>query len=166
MCNLDTHSEHVDTESLSFAMAGVLPGPASLPEADLLKFVLAGKAVFTVVSPRTEARYTFKVSRKEIDGGKVLYFAKVLTGPDNTSDYTFLGTLFEGRDYRRSSKSTIGASAPSAVAFAWLIKRLVTGQSLQGVRVYHEGRCGRCARALTVPSSIESGFGPECINKI
>jgi hypothetical protein len=28
--------------------------------------------------------------------------------------------------------------------------------------VWHEGRCGRCGRKLTVPESIESGFGPEC----
>jgi hypothetical protein len=27
---------------------------------------------------------------------------------------------------------------------------------------HHEGKCGRCGRLLTVPSSIESGIGPEC----
>ena len=26
----------------------------------------------------------------------------------------------------------------------------------------HEGRCGRCGRALTVPESIDTGFGPHC----
>jgi predicted metal-dependent hydrolase len=31
-----------------------------------------------------------------------------------------------------------------------------------GFNVHHEGKCGRCGRLLTVPSSIESGIGPEC----
>jgi hypothetical protein len=35
-----------------------------------------------------------------------------------------------------------------------------------GVVIWHEGRCGRCGRRLTVPESIESGYGPECIGKI
>ena len=31
---------------------------------------------------------------------------------------------------------------------------------------WHEGRCGRCGRKLTVPESIEAGYGPECINLV
>jgi len=27
-------------------------------------------------------------------------------------------------------------------------------------------RCGRCGRVLTVPESVESGFGPECIGRL
>jgi hypothetical protein len=30
------------------------------------------------------------------------------------------------------------------------------------LEVWHEGRCGRCGRALTVPESVERGIGPEC----
>jgi hypothetical protein len=136
-----------------------------LPDVSALHFILAGKARFTVVSPKTGNRFTYKVSRKEVDGGKVLHFVKVLTGQDNDSDYTFLGTIFDGREYRRSFKSSIGPQAPSAVAFAWLVSRLVAGKDLAGVSVHHEGRCGRCGRTLTVPSSIETGFGPECAGK-
>jgi hypothetical protein len=32
------------------------------------------------------------------------------------------------------------------------------GQSEQ-IKIYHEGKCARCGRPLTVPESIESGFG-------
>lgn len=31
------------------------------------------------------------------------------------------------------------------------------------IEVWHEGRCGRCGRRLTVPESIANGLGPECI---
>lgn len=34
--------------------------------------------------------------------------------------------------------------------------------ALDRVEVWHEGSCGRCGRKLTVPSSIETGLGPEC----
>jgi hypothetical protein len=37
---------------------------------------------------------------------------------------------------------------------------------LNGCEVYHEGRCGRCNRKLTVPESIETGLGPECASKL
>jgi len=30
---------------------------------------------------------------------------------------------------------------------------------------YHVGRCGRCARPLTVPASIINGIGPDCAAK-
>lgn len=142
-----------------------------LAEADLWKFITAGRAVFTVVSPRTSARFTFKVTRKEVDdGAKALFFVSLLSGPDNTSDYQFLGTLFgvgtATPSYRHGARSRVGASAPSATAIAWLLGRLVAGKDLKGVHVHHEGKCGRCGRALTVPSSIESGFGPECAGKV
>ena len=34
------------------------------------------------------------------------------------------------------------------------------------LEVWHEGRCGRCNRALTVPESIASGIGPECAKHV
>jgi hypothetical protein len=129
------------------------------------EFALAGNARFTVVSKKTNARFTFRVRQPE---GKP-WFVSVLTGADNESDYTFLGTIFQDGTFRHSPRSAIGASAPSATAFAWLWDRtrsnafdLMPAQ----VDVHHEGRCGRCGRTLTVPESIESGFGPECINLV
>src|SRR5882672_9405186 len=34
------------------------------------------------------------------------------------------------------------------------------------IEIWHSGSCGRCGRTLTVPESVLSGFGPECINKM
>jgi hypothetical protein len=34
------------------------------------------------------------------------------------------------------------------------------------VEFWHEGKCCRCGRKLTVPASIASGIGPECATKI
>lgn len=144
-------------------MAGEIKG-------NVRSFMMAGKAVFTVENPTTGNRFTYKVVRKSIPGG-ALHFVKVLTGPDNTADYEFLGTVFADINagelgYVHSSKSRISREAPSAKAFTWLWKRMVRGGDPSPARVLHEGCCGRCGRALTVPESIESGIGPECARKM
>jgi hypothetical protein len=65
--------------------------------------------------------------------------------------------------YVPGKKSRIGPDAPSAKAFAWLFPKLAAGAKLDDlVELYHEGRCGRCGRTLTVPESVATGFGPNC----
>ena len=32
--------------------------------------------------------------------------------------------------------------------------------------VFHDGKCGRCGRKLTVPESIQSGLGPVCAGQV
>lgn len=64
-------------------------------------------------------------------------------------------------------KSKIGPEAPSAKGFAWFFQALATGRDLDGVaEVRHAGKCGRCGRKLTVPESIDTGFGPSCAGEI
>lgn len=140
-------------------MAGEIKG-------NVRSFMMAGKAVFTVENPNTGNRFTYKVTRKAADGGMVLHFVKVLTGPDNTADYEFLGTVFPDGAFAMSRKSRIGPDAPSAKAFGWLWARISKCGDTGPARVLHEGRCCRCGRTLTVPESIESGVGPECAAKM
>ena len=48
----------------------------------------------------------------------------------------------------------------------WLMARLQSGKGLpETVEVWHEGRCCRCARRLTVPESIILGLGPACATR-
>lgn len=132
---------------------------------DVTRFMYAGNASFTVVSNATGVRFTFKVRAKEVEGGTTLHFVSVLTGSDNESDYTFLGTIFNRSNFRHGARSSIGVNAPSAKAFAWFFRNVAGGGMLQGATVHHEGRCGRCGRKLTVPESIQTGLGPECAGK-
>jgi hypothetical protein len=127
-------------------------------------FVLAGRAVFTVRNPRTGNRFTYRVTAGKGEGAP--HFVAVLTGPDNTADYTYLGCIFTDGRFVVTKKSRISPKAPSSVAFRWVWERLHAGRSLGPVEVHHEGRCGRCGRPLTVPESIESGLGPICIEKM
>lgn len=129
-----------------------------------LKFALAGDARLTLVSKKTGARFTFRVAQKRDADKRPVgpHFVSVLTGPDNTRDYTFLGSVFDRAVYRHGRKSRVGADAPSTRAFAWVFERLAKGQLPEQVEIWHEGRCGRCGRALTTPESIATGIGPVC----
>lgn len=123
-------------------------------------FMMAGKARVTFRSTVTGQRFTYKVVVK----GSVA-FVSVLTGPDNSASYTYLGTIFGGTTYRHGRKSPIGQAAPSARAFEWAFGHLSAGRLPATLEVHHEGTCGRCGRALTVPESIASGLGPECAKR-
>lgn len=122
-------------------------------------FILAGNATVTLVSLKTGARFTYKIQHPAEDSP---HFVRVLTNPDNESGYTFLGSIFSERTYVHGRRSSIGETAPSARAWAWTWSRLTSGGDLSDVEIWHEGRCGRCGRKLTVPESIATGIGPVC----
>ena len=131
------------------------------------EFCLAGRAILTLRSARTNARYTFRVSKAE---DKNLWFVSVLTGPDNTGDYTYVGIVeerFGGYSFRLTAKSKMTLESAPVRAFEFFTKRVLNANEIPAeLEVYHEGRCGRCARALTVPESIVRGLGPECAGLI
>ena len=134
-------------------------------------FVLAGKAIFTVENEKTGNRFTYKVKQAENkdDGPSKVWFVSVLNGPDNGSNYAYIGTIFGNNfyvptlDFRLTKKSTVTKDAQSFKVFSWMLKHNLILPPF--VKVHHEGRCGRCGRRLTVPESIKNGLGPECAGK-
>lgn len=129
------------------------------------KFVLAGRAIFTVKNTETGNRLTFKVSRKLDDDGNPTgpWFVGVLNGPDNNSSYGYLGCIWADGRYVHGRKSRIASDSRSNKVFEWFWSRTVHKVALpEKVEFWHEGRCGCCGRLLTVPKSIETGIGPIC----
>jgi len=138
-------------------------------ESNHLQFILAGNATFTVLNPGTGCRFTFKVQKSEPSEKypEQVWFCSLLNGPDNWTNYIFFGVLKDnGVKFIHSNRKGISDKAKSNVAFVWTLNRLVNNLSLNGVEIWHEGKCGRCGRKLTVPESIASGFGPECAGKL
>lgn len=134
----------------------------------VLDFLFAGNAILTVRSLKTGTRFTYKVKAKKAAPGKppALYFVSVLTGPENGSNYRYLGVIYEAtKRFKFTLGSHIRPSAPSALGWVWFYDRLLKNHLPETVEVWHEGRCGRCARRLTVPESVERGLGPECAGK-
>lgn len=130
--------------------------PSPLKPEERRSFALAGNARFTLRNSATGNRFTYRV-RASADGR--IYFVSLLSGADNENAYTYLGTIKAGR-YQHGRRSRIGTDAPSARAFEWAWPRIENLPAV--VEVWHEGRCGRCGRALTVPESLALGLGPEC----
>lgn len=132
-------------------------------------FITAGAAIFTLQG--LQARYTYRVNRKEPEAGsrytEPAYFVSLLTGADNLHDYTYIGMLDTTRGTIRFTKaSKYREDSQPVKAFNWAIGRIWNSKTIEPAKLYHVGRCGRCGRALTVPASIESGFGPECAGKL
>lgn len=134
-------------------------------QASIMEFLLAGRARFTLVSKKTGARFTYRVVRKKkpaLDAADI-WFVSYLNGQSNEEDYTYIGCFKRALEYLHSPKSRTRAVAPAVVAISWFLKSMGgRGKLPENVEFWHEGRCGRCGRALTVPSSIARGIGPEC----
>lgn len=129
---------------------------------DVREFALAGNAVLTLVSKKTGTRFTFKIRKPDVNAP---HFVSLLNGPSNETDYQFLGTIFREDEYRHGGRSKLAYDAPSAVAFHWFWRAIRANVLPETLEVWHEGRCGRCGRKLTVPESIENGLGPECMKR-
>lgn len=124
-----------------------------------LAFATAGRATLTLASAKG-GRYTYRLRRST----RGALFVDVLTGADNESSYTPAGIL-DGARVRSTRAARIGADAPSVRALEWTMRHLQAGAIPAALSVYHDGRCGHCARKLTTPESLESGFGPVCREK-
>ena len=78
-----------------------------------IKFYKAGNATFTVRSKVTGTRYTFNVKRaKDRQNNPMnLYFVAVLSGPDNTRCYTYLGIIDQHDRFTLTRKSKVKEDA-------------------------------------------------------
>jgi hypothetical protein len=120
---------------------------------DIERFMFAGKAIFTLVSRRTGKRFTYKIRVKS----PTLAFVALRTNPDF---FSYLGIITPAGGFNTTHKSY---DDPEAIhAFRWFRQQLTRQRPLDQVEFWHEGRCGRCNRLLTVPDSIARGIGPEC----
>lgn len=142
------------------------------------EFVLGGKATLTIENAAAWAsqhnapsHWTFKIKKKEVSEGKYLFFVSLLTGPENTKDYSYIGTLEPNNGVVRiTAASKITADTLSFKILNRVLKLIwsneTEGITAAGFEVHHSGRCGMCGRKLTVPESIKTGFGPECGGRI
>jgi len=133
------------------------------------EFLYAGNATFTLRSLKTGMRYTYKirVKKEDLDTPDPTYFVNLLRGPDNTKDFAYMGVLRNTGQFNITSASRMTRGAPAVKALLWFLgamqgeRAVLTGQ----LEVWHEGKCGRCGRLLTVPESVMRGIGPECAGK-
>jgi hypothetical protein len=142
-------------------------GPGRLGTPKIIQdFIFAGNAYFTVRSTRTGTRFTFRVSKAKPKEGRKrwtgnTFFVNVLNGPENTKDYLYVG-MVRDLQFKLTKASRVREEAASFKAFRWVYQHISRGLMPPETEVWHDGRCGRCGRKLTVPESVQNAIGPEC----
>lgn len=113
-------------------------------------------AEFTVRSKKTGKDFTYKISRAEWKGR---FYTHVKVEKEYQK-YTYLGYYDSGMIVRKHDS----VETPSAVAIAWLLRQVehTNKPALDGVEIFHLGKCVRCGAVLTDATSIEIGLGPVC----
>lgn len=184
--NEEEVSDKSKIERLSHALTEVetTKTPGKLDTwSDVSEFIFAGNATFTLVSLKTGVRFTYKVrvKKEDVERSKhvgltgmtfdsvapvdVTYFVNLLRGPNNEQDFAYMGIMRKpGQFFWTQASGKVGRQAPAHKAIVWMLDALTCGRDVLGrqLEVWHEGRCGRCGRKLTVPESIAAGIGPEC----
>lgn len=137
---------------------------------NVIKFLLAGHAKFTLVSKVTGARKTFEVKyANPTDKFPEGWMVSLLVGPDNGTDYKYIGII------RRTPGQPLvfipnrqGFGREAVLAMMWFLRLCNAGKDsvfAEQAEFWHSGFCARCGRELTDPESIASGLGPVCRNK-
>ena len=135
---------------------------------DVQTYITAGNATITLRSNISGRRYTYRIKAMENKDGTVAvlldrsYFISLLTGPDNTGDFSYIGILTPQLNMRLTPKSKLPTESSPVQAFRFLLTCIAKEQMPAMFEVWHAGRCGRCGRKLTVPESVERGIGPDC----
>lgn len=154
------------------------PGQMNDP-APIRRYILGGNATFTLRSLTTGRRFTYKVKSARLDEdrnwstnnqNRDRFFVSLLTGPDNSSDFEYIGLLDRHADghyvFRHTAKSRAKPGSQSFDAFSYCWNAIESGcRWPRRVEFFHEGSCCVCGRKLTTPESVASGIGPECANK-
>lgn len=153
--------------------------PSQISLFDALKYILGGEAVVTVFPIKQDKKYVFKCNQlityeknKPIKHNR--YFLNVLTGSNNTKDYTYVGTI-DKKDsknpniltLRITDKSGMTKDAPSYKLFDFLLYNLQCPNEhiatlIDRIKIYHDGTCSKCGRPLTDIISTNLGMGPIC----
>lgn len=140
-------------------------------------FVTAGSAIFTVKVK--DEHFTYRINKPMFDKGRRLkeserankpYFIGKLAGPDNHSDYRYLG-IFNPTTFtvEITARSCYTASSVAVIVLEKALAAILVGDASalpEGWEILPPTHCGRCGRLLTVPESIENGIGPECFAKM
>jgi len=132
---------------------------------DIKRFITGGKAIMTLESNKTGRWFTYRIKKAKKDEDNSPFFVSVLTGNDNESAYTYMGTIFKNDNkylFKLTKNSKIGEDALSYKGFNFFFNLLMNNKVHEDMTIYHRGVCGRCGRILTVPESLVTGLGPEC----
>lgn len=135
-----------------------------------LTYVFGGNVKVTLksLSSGKHFTYTIEIGKKHQPSDPDVFWVSVLTGSDNTNDYTYIGHIRRGF-FHTDRKTPAGWSldTPSIKAFTFMLDSAKAGSIPEKLEIMPSGSCARCGRELTADRRfIRAGFGPDCIHKV
>lgn len=125
-------------------------------------FILAGRALFTIVNEKTGGQYTFAIRQKR--AAPTIYYISVYLGRQKQ----YFAHYHKGTGILSKAKKHFTSEyhhTPFEV-MRWLLYKYSRNLPLpEGVKIYHWAACAACGRTLTDPESIKIGLGPYCRGK-
>jgi hypothetical protein len=124
---------------------------------DVFRFLLAGRAVFTLLDTRNSLRSTYKVKQSKKSAN--LYYVEVKLN----DAYRYIGSLNSDTMVFSVAKHFMPDHVTLSIKyFKAFCLRMSERAMPEFIHFYHEGICAKCGSALTVPESITNGLGPVC----
>lgn len=140
--------------------------PLALPH-----LFFAGRAVLTFRNNDKDTHMTVKVKQATDKNDRKIklpiFFVSVSLLGDRQTGYVFAGTIFKDQMICKLHRDVPSESQLGKVML-FIMNSLENPQILRDKKVslLHEGRCCRCAMPLTHPESINTGFGPDCLQTV
>lgn len=140
--------------------------PLALPH-----LFFAGRAVLTFRNNDKDTHMTVKVKQATDKNDRKIklpiFFVSVSLLGDRQTGYVFAGTIFKDQMICKLHRDVPSESQLGKVML-FIMNALENPQILRDKKVslLHEGRCCRCAMPLTHPESINTGFGPDCLQTV
>lgn len=131
-----------------------------------LKFILAGKCEFVMVSGRTGVKIGYKLTKRKSkfdNGTDYIYFLSVKDG----NSYIYAGIVFYEQSenkfkFAKGQKGALDSNNVAVRSILYVLNNFLLGNTSLLLSIYHVGTCGRCGKRLDDPSSILTGLGPHC----
>jgi hypothetical protein len=141
-----------------------MSGEISLENA--LVFMLAGCSEFTMVSGNTGKKLYYRLDKK-ISSSNSDEFVYWLNVGEQNGTFTYAGVLFfDNNDKRfkfgRGARGKLNPSDIRVRSILFVLNNLNNNKTNMPLKIYHVGKCGRCGKRLTDPSSILTGLGATC----
>ncbi len=125
--------------------------------------------IYTIQSTRTGDHRTFRISTQvaTAEFAPGLRVVGLLTGPDNQNDYTGFGFVDEEGIHVWSNKRGSDTLWEKYAEMLWslALDAVLSPWVQNGYRLMMEGRCLKCNRVLTEPTSVTTGIGPVCAER-
>jgi len=134
---------------------------------DILTFIQAGKAHFSLLSIKTNSELEFKIS--EFNELLFVHYRRI----DKYETYQRRTRKYVGCIGRKGALVPLYKTKKSEASddiwngFSWFMRALLSNNmhQLEKVRFMHYGRCARCGKKLVTEQSVKSGMGPVCGNR-